>query len=71
MEDRVKLSEGFLERLNTGVGFRVILCPACAHYLGSRACKAFSMIPEPIWRGEVLHTKEWPGDGGYRFQPKE
>lgn len=68
---KIPLSPGFIERLTELPGVRITLCPACEYYLGGRSCLAFREIPEAIWRGEFLHTKEWPGDGGIRYKPKD
>lgn len=56
-----------------------VLCPNCKHYAGQVvlrgqrvfACLAFPHgIPEKIMTEEVGHYQSYPGDRGYRFEPR-
>ena len=53
-------------------------CVGCKHFIVSRAipperrCVAFlGGIPEEIWNESFDHTKAYPGDRGFRFEPLE
>jgi len=51
-------------------------CIDCRHLDRSKApertCPAFpNGIPKDIWKGEIDHTKPYPGDSGVRFEPFE
>ncbi len=46
-------------------------CSRCIYRLhDGSACVAFPWgIPDEIRRGQVQHTRPYPGDGGFRFVP--
>lgn len=47
-----------------------LMCDYCRHADGPR-CRAFpDGIPRIILSGEYDHRREYPGDGGVRFEPK-
>lgn len=54
---------------------REIDCTRCKHFdqinfVAGLYCDAFPEgIPDDIARGEVIHTKPYPGDHGIRFEP--
>ena len=48
-------------------------CYDCIHFTGAPAgkCSAFPVeIPEKIWSGKLQHREPFPGDHGFRFEPK-
>ncbi len=48
-----------------------VMCNTCRHYLGYAKCKAY---PDGIPReliARLEHDTPYPGDQGYRYQPKE
>jgi len=52
------------------MSFRIGMCDYCRHAEGP-ACRAFpDGIPRAILSGEYDHRREYPGDGGVRFEPK-
>jgi hypothetical protein len=48
-------------------------CADCRHYdTETDSCPGFpDGIPDAILADEHDHTKPWPGDGGFRFDPIE
>ncbi len=53
--------------------FSVPQCLSCKHYdKTSRTCAAFPEgIPSEIILGKFDHTKEYPGDGGIRYEKED
>lgn len=52
-----------------------VKCGRCKWFSGYRTgkprCAAFPLgIPDEIWWGRVDHEQPFPGDRGYRFEPK-
>lgn len=51
------------------------VCTKCKHLkepvFDEWKCDAFDKIPEEIWFGKNDHTKEYKGDRGIRFEPKD
>lgn len=52
---------------------RFLYCAGCKHKdPKGRKCKAFPEgIPEKIAVGDHDHTKPYPGDNGFRYEPKD
>lgn len=51
-------------------GMKVLICPACKHYLGDAKCKAFpNGIPDVVY--DEGHDQPVRGDKGFRFDPKD
>ncbi|MGZ4944677.1 MAG: hypothetical protein ACXVIG_08400 [Halobacteriota archaeon] len=49
---------------------KTIQCLSCKHYYGG--CHGFpDGIPHAIFFSEFIHTKEYPGDRGYRYEHVE
>lgn len=52
-------------------------CVMCQHYVGfnesgeTHRCKAFNVIPKPIWDNQVSHEKPYPGDKGIQYLENE
>ncbi|MEM4501026.1 MAG: hypothetical protein QW512_02715 [Thermofilaceae archaeon] len=53
----------------------VVKCSLCRWFYGYDKyprCAAFpSGIPREIWDGRLSHDTPYPGDQGYRFEPRE
>lgn len=50
----------------------MIPCDICKHYRGEIKCDAFPHgIPDEIYFLGFDHRKEYPGDNGIRFEPKQ
>lgn len=48
-----------------------VMCNSCKHYLGFAKCKAYpDQIPGDLIRRRE-HNTPYPGDQGYRYEPKE
>ena len=57
-------------------GGRSIYSPSCmfCKHLQDREtykCKAFELIPEEIWEGEIDHKKPYKGDNGIQFEKRK
>ena len=56
---------------------KAVNCLNCLNYIGKKknsfdhTCKAFELIPEEIWEGEIDHKKPYEGDNGIQFEKEE